>query len=138
PNNAEIARDTHFPWLPARVLDPATCRELSRAGEQALARTAHVLRAAWENRHRKPLRVWIEGTWLALGGPATLLDSAELAWCQQYFDLLETHALGTDLADMTRFETAVDKLYAAPHANGVHPVQVMTIHKSKGLEFDTV
>jgi len=138
PRNAEITRDANFPWLPGRILDPATAHHLSAAGQQVLERTAAVLQAAWETRLRKPLRLWIEGVWLALGGPATLVDSAELAWCQQYFDLLETHARGPDLADQAAFEQAVAKLYAAPSSGQANPVQVMTIHKSKGLEFDTV
>lgn len=138
PNLAEWAGNGHFPWLPGRILDPATPSELSSEGKQILERTAAVLRTAWHNRLRKPLRLWIEGTWLALGGPATLVDSVELAWCQQYFELLETHARGADLPDLDAFEQAVGKLYAAPATGFDNPVQVMTIHKSKGLEFDTV
>ncbi len=138
PEHAEISRDANFPWLPGRILDPATPGELSDAGRAALERTGTVLRAAWANRQRKPLRLWIEGLWLALGGPATLLDSVELAWCQQYFDLLEDHARGAGLEDMEAFEQAASRLYAAPATGHGNPVQIMTIHKSKGLEFDTV
>ena len=138
PEGAEISRDANFPWLPGRVLDPTVPATLSAPGREALARTAEVLRDAWRNRQRKPLRLWIEGTWLALGGPATLVDSAEVAWCQQYFDLLEAHARGATLADMATFEQAVGQLYAAPATGHRNPVRVMTIHKSKGLEFDTV
>ena len=138
PNDAELSRDADFPWLPDRVLDPMTPEALSPTGREALSRTAEVLRAAWQQRQRKPLRLWIEGVWLALGGPATLVDGAEIAWCQQYFDLLESHGRGADLPDWASFDQAVGQLYAAPTTGHRNPVQVMTIHKSKGLEFDTV
>ena len=119
---------------------------------------AGVIAAAWQQRYRKPLRTWIEGTWLALGGPAALgSDETDakiaLHQCQQYFDLLESHTRGgVTIDDWPSFQYAVDQLYAEPLAdqepvadqkpatNGSNPppLQIMTIHKSKGLEFDTV
>ncbi|KJS08945.1 MAG: hypothetical protein VR73_04085 [Gammaproteobacteria bacterium BRH_c0] len=134
----EDTGDTNFPWLPGQVFSPTVAATLSPQGQAALERTAGVLKAAWDNRLRKPLRLWVEGAWLALGGPATLISSNEMAWCQQFFDLLESHAQGASLADAEAFENAVGKLYAAPDHSHPNPVQVMTIHKSKGLEFDTV
>ena len=136
--NPENTKDTYYPWLPGQVFSATVAATLSPQGQAALTRTGAVLQAAWDNRLRKPLRLWIEGVWLALGGPATLINSNEIAWCQQFFDLLESHAQGATLADADAFENAVDKLYAAPDLSHPNPVQVMTIHKSKGLEFDTV
>ncbi len=131
-----------FYWLPDRVADPDAWQSLSASGRAAMTRCGPILDQARRNRWRHPLRAWVEGTWLALGGPATLADDTAQTWCQQYFDLLESHTRGTQLASAELFEQAVENLYAAParvaSSGAGPPVQVMTIHKSKGLEFDTV
>ncbi|MEZ0151143.1 MAG: UvrD-helicase domain-containing protein [Candidatus Reddybacter sp.] len=125
---------------------------LSTQGEKIIRRVAGVIASAWQQRYRKPLRTWIEGTWLALGGPAALGPNeaeAQIArhQCQQYFGLLESHTRGAvTIDDWPSFQHAVDQLYAEPLletatadcANHSPPLQIMTIHKSKGLEFDTV
>src|SRR5690625_5917526 len=64
---------------------------LSEAGGQALQRVLEVLEPAWRDRQRKPLRQWLDGLWLALGGPATLLEPADEDNIPSYFDLLEKH-----------------------------------------------
>ena len=111
---------------------------LSASGQACLARLMAVLEPAWRERHRKPLRTWLEGTWLALGGPALLADPGDADNLPSYFDLLEQHQLGGGLRDWDAFELAVQRLYAAPRADADPRLQVMTLHKSKGLEFDRV
>ena len=39
---------------------------------------------------------------------------------------------------LPRIQAALDKLYAAPSPSADSRLQIMTIHKSKGLEFDAV
>jgi ATP-dependent exoDNAse (exonuclease V) beta subunit len=132
--------------------------KLPAQGEKIIGRVAGVIAAAWQQRYRKPLRTWIEGTWLALGGPAALgsdetAAKVALHQCRQYFDLLESHTKGAvTIDDWPRFQYAVEQLYAEPltdqepsanqepetHDPNPAPLQIMTIHKSKGLEFDTV
>ena len=141
-----------------REISGQQAQMLSAQGEKIIGRVAGVIAAAWQQRYRKPLRTWVEGTWLALGGPAALgSDETDpkiaLHQCQQYFDLLESHTRGgVTIDDWPSFQYAVDQLYAEPLAdqepvadqkpatNGSNPapLQIMTIHKSKGLEFDTV
>ena len=111
---------------------------LSAAGKKFLARLMTVLQSALRQRRRKPLRQWIEGVWLALGGPAVLLDSNDSENAASYFALLERHDEGGGIRDWQAFDTAVQKLFAKPRADADPRLQVMTIHKSKGLEFDTV
>ena len=131
--------------------------KLSAEGEKIIGRVADVIANAWQQRYRKPLRTLIEGTWLALGGPAALGtgEDASIArhQCQQYFDLLESHSKGAvSIDDWPSFQYAIEQLYAEPladqepladdaptaSASKPAPLQIMTIHKSKGLEFDTV
>ncbi|MCH9692321.1 MAG: UvrD-helicase domain-containing protein [Gammaproteobacteria bacterium] len=109
---------------------------LSADGKQRLMQTAAILTNAWQERARKPLRIWIEGVWLSLGGPATVADKKELDNVRDFFLLLEQHDEGGVINDWQRFQQALDTLFARPGEQA--QVQVMTIHKSKGLEFDHV
>ena len=109
---------------------------LSNDGRNRLSNTATLIRTAWQNRGRKPLRVWLEGLWMALGGPATAADKRDLSNVEDFFQLLEKYDQGGQIGDWKQFEQALDKLFARPSQEA--RVQIMTIHKSKGLEFDHV
>lgn len=132
------AKDSDFPMLWQQVLLYAHIENISRPGQQALARFISVIQPALAQRQRKPLRQWIEGVWLALGGPATLLDAQDINDIPSFFALLEQHQRGGKITDWQMFNRAVNKLYAAPRQNADAKLQVMTMHKSKGLEFDHV
>ncbi|WP_346836483.1 UvrD-helicase domain-containing protein [Microbulbifer sp. SAOS-129_SWC] len=109
---------------------------LSDDGRARLQRAAAPLLLAWQQRGRKPLRAWIEGLWLALGGPASVADKSELGNVADFFHLLERFDSGGAIADWPQFYNALEKLFARPGNDA--RVQVMTIHKSKGLEFEHV
>lgn len=111
---------------------------LSGNGKMILARVVPILEQALQERYRKPLRQWIEGIWFALGGPATLLDANDQDNINSFFALLDKHQQGGSIRDWQAFNNAIDRLFAAPRADADPKLQVMTIHKSKGLEFDTV
>lgn len=111
---------------------------LSPEGKIILARVVPVLQLALKEKYRKPLRQWIEGVWLALGGPATLLDENDRDNINSFFTLLDKHQQGGSIRDWQVFNNAIERLFAAPRADADPKLQVMTIHKSKGLEFDTV
>ena len=72
--------------------------------------------------------------WMGLGGMSTV-DQTELGDVKTVFKLLGTHTATGDLDSPQEFFSALANLYASPKA-GV--VQVMTLHKAKGLEFGTV
>lgn len=111
---------------------------LSAEGKIILTRVVPVLQQALRERYRKPLRQWIEGVWFALGGPATLLDENDRDNINSFFALLDKHQEGGSIRAWPVFNTAIERLFAAPRADADPKLQVMTIHKSKGLEFDTV
>ena len=79
----------------------------------------------------------MEGAWLALGGPGCL-DDAGLVDAEAVFGLLQQLDHGGDLLPLEELEAKLCKLYAAPDPGADDSLQVMTIHKAKGLEFDTV
>lgn len=116
--------------------------QLSDEGQQIIARIAPVLLDAWQNRGRRNIRDSLEQLWLDLGGANTLMASSDLDDVRAYLDLLERWQVAGTVKDWSGFQQAVDKLYAAPvpqsDASGSKVIQIMTIHKSKGLEFDHV
>ncbi|MEX2525623.1 MAG: UvrD-helicase domain-containing protein [Gammaproteobacteria bacterium] len=120
------------------ILDEACVQALSEAGRGRLLRLRPVLQAALRDRQRLSLSRWVESVWLRIGGPATLNSETDLENARSFFDLLEQFDDGGDLKDRDGFMEQVSSLYAAADIHADDHLQIMTIHKAKGLEFDTV
>ncbi|ODS23382.1 hypothetical protein AB835_09175 [Candidatus Endobugula sertula] len=136
----------HWPLLISRILDIAQqdgiIHHLSSAGQKKLQRFARVISTALAQQKRHSLRHWIHGIWLALGGPGLLINIHDKENVNTFLALLDHYEQGGTITRWQDLEQAVNELYAKPtisdKENSVPPVQIMTIHKSKGLEFDTV
>ncbi|MGH8496452.1 MAG: UvrD-helicase domain-containing protein [Gammaproteobacteria bacterium] len=128
----------HAPQLTIRECMRESAGRLSADGAARLERVQSILAGQLAERGRFMLRDWVEQTWLALGGPATLTQRSDLANAAAYFDLLQKLEDGGDLADPGALESALENLYAAPDPLADDKLQLMTIHKAKGLEFDVV
>lgn len=110
---------------------------LSVDGSQQLERIRPVLKHAIQQKGRVGLRQMVESAWLALGGPA-VVDASGLSDAEQLFRLLEQLDTGGDLLCFDDLQRGLSRLYASPDPAARPNLQVMTIHKAKGLEFDTV
>ncbi len=124
--------------LLAGLRDPARLERLSPDGRERLARCMAVLEPALAQQGRKPLRRWVEGVWLALGGPACAAAPRDLADAQVFFARLDDLARGPELPDLEALDLALAELKASADAEAGESLSLMTIHKSKGLEFDVV
>jgi ATP-dependent helicase/nuclease subunit A len=122
----------------ARMMDPGVVARLTPDGQTRAARLVEALAEAREQRGRGALRRRIEGAWLQLGGPASVQERTDLDDVRVYLDLVEKLERGGDLDDLAGLENELAKLYALPDVHATERLQVMTIHKAKGLEFDTV
>jgi ATP-dependent exoDNAse (exonuclease V) beta subunit len=111
---------------------------LSVEGRARLERTRAALETAIGRRGRAPLRSWIEAAWLDLGGPACLREPADEEDAGAFFQLLEENDQGGDIPDFADFERQLAALYAEPDPTAGDKLQILTMHKAKGLEFDTV
>ncbi len=108
---------------------------LSEDGQQRAARVLAVLEDALRGRHRQvSLAQWVERSWITLGG-RDCVDRAGYANVQAFFAMLEQ--LGPEA---TGLEDQIIELCAQPDpaASERCGVQLMTIHKAKGLGFDVV
>jgi ATP-dependent exoDNAse (exonuclease V) beta subunit len=116
---------------------------LSEDGAARLRRTAEVMKQAlavrFEGLHGASFSQWIERTWRSLGG-AKCVDAAGYENVQVFFAMLDTVA-PDGMACLTKeFELEMERLYAQPdpRVSERAGVQLMTIHKAKGLGFDVV
>ena len=112
-------------------------RQLSPDGYQRLLHVRKIMEEALAHRGRMGISRWVQGVWLMLGGPSCLWKSGDVRDAQTFFDLIEKIEVSGQFST-EQLALEVEKLYAAPDANASDKLQFMTIHKSKGLEFDTV
>ncbi|HEY9181958.1 MAG TPA: UvrD-helicase domain-containing protein, partial [Gammaproteobacteria bacterium] len=114
---------------------------ISRLGADGQARVqsfAAAVEHAFEMRGHTTLSSWIERTWIELDGPACLDDEAERSSAEQFFALLGGAETGGDLDDPALLQAALDTVQQQADAPRERGVEIMTMHRAKGLEFDTV
>ncbi|HWP94165.1 MAG TPA: UvrD-helicase domain-containing protein [Gammaproteobacteria bacterium] len=130
--------DTTIPDRLAAVLaTPEAAPGLTADGRARLARVAPLLLAAIAA-PRGSLRERVEGLWLALGGPAAVLEERDLDDARACLELLGRATYGAEVPDLAALEAQLAHLHAAPDPAADERLQLMTIHKAKGLEFDVV
>ena len=110
---------------------------MSENGQRRLAHLRDIVAEALAEQGRMPVRRWVESVWRMLDGPACLNAPGELDDCLAYFALLEQLENAGRL-ELETLEAEVTRLYASPDPGADDRLQFMTLHKSKGLEFDTV
>ncbi|MCP4089071.1 MAG: UvrD-helicase domain-containing protein, partial [Gammaproteobacteria bacterium] len=79
----------------------------------------------------------IEGCWLTLDGPC-YIEENDIQAVALYLDLLSSLSTGGSIKNSEDLQEQLDQLYAPVSANANPNLHLMTIHKSKGLQFDTV
>ncbi len=129
--------------LPMLDLIALNSLQLESSSRQRLDRTMAVLRRALDARPRQSqassFSEWIERTWHALGGHLCL-HATEIENIEVFFSLLDT--VSPDGAQVLNgeFQQQLDRLFAQPDPSVSEScgVQLMTIHKAKGLGFDVV
>ncbi|HTJ30659.1 MAG TPA: 3'-5' exonuclease, partial [Acidobacteriaceae bacterium] len=142
------ADDTHILATPVPTLLESRLpllladNQFSPASAAAANRLARVLAEAQNRRAEAAtltLGTWLESIWKALGGPATANAEAR-ANLDLFWKTLDTLPSGEAALLSAELDSALDGLYALPDpaASSDHGVQLMTIHQSKGLEFEIV
>ena len=126
------------------IFDTSIFAQLSEHGRATLSRVVPILKRAWQQRGHRPLRSLLESCWRDLGGDYTLISAQDAVDLQSYLDLIETWDDVGLVRNWPSFERAVEALYAYPVTSSEssqinsNRIKIMTIHKSKGLEFDHV
>lgn len=120
--------------IPAALRLPEITTSLTQDGQARILRLTEALDGLEKSSRGDELAWKARALWMGLGGMSTV-DQTELGDVKTVFKLLGTHTATGDLDSPQEFFSALANLYASPKA-GV--VQVMTLHKAKGLEFGTV
>ncbi|MBL8518644.1 MAG: UvrD-helicase domain-containing protein [Betaproteobacteria bacterium] len=111
---------------------------LSPEGEARAVKLVDALAPVLADARRGALRGRVERAWRRLGGPATVDPQGGLEDAALYLDHLATEEEAGTLPDLVAFEQSLAQLFAAPDPTADERLVVMTLHKAKGLEFDTV
>ncbi len=134
-----LAGDDRDGTIPALLADPARLAELSPDGAARVLRLQSALQPASAGRGRRSLGGWLKSAWLALGGPATVEDASDLVNAELLFEALDRlESESGAWPEVSDIEASVEHVRASPVGRDDAPVQIMTIHKAKGLEFDVV
>jgi ATP-dependent helicase/nuclease subunit A len=105
--------------------------------QRRIGRLREVLARALERRGREPPADWLESVWVQLGAPDAY-GSEELEDARAFFSALAERAAAGEWRGPDDFPALLQDLFSAARGPGEHAVQIMTIHRAKGLEFDHV
>jgi ATP-dependent helicase/nuclease subunit A len=120
-------------WL----IDPSPPAAIGASGAQALRRCAPLLLEAAAGAGRIELAALLEATWLALGGPASCADAAALRDAENFLLALSERQFEGHWNEAA-IDLLTDSLYAQGESDARDAVEVLTIHRAKGLEWDVV
>lgn len=126
------------PFLLARWLEGGGVSTSILSADEArrLRRAATILLDTGNRSGAVPFAAWLEQCWQRLGGSEVHASVEDQSDAERFFRLIETLAPygGLDVAEL---DARLEGLYASSGGDGP-AVEVMTIHKSKGMEFDEV
>ena len=107
---------------------------LERDAAHRLARLTASL-ARWLPRlYEEAPRTVPEAVWLECGAPAAYAEPNALEQAERFFDLVDQ--LGAEGLDAEQLHLQAARLFASDSASA--QLQILTVHKAKGLEFDHV
>jgi ATP-dependent exoDNAse (exonuclease V) beta subunit len=91
---------------------------------------------------RQPLTEVVGAIWEGVNGPAavcTRFGPAGVENCRRFLKILTDAEAGIPEETLSRLNLLLETAYAPPDPLSVRsPVQIMTVHRAKGLEFDVV
>lgn len=123
--------------LYSALLCHAEIPDLSADAVLRLQRVVPLLSAARQHWQSLPLADLLEQLWIELGGPACLDDTSMFDNIDDFLRLVEAASQHGDIRDIHQFEAQLRKRHGSAQETGVR-LQIMTMHKAKGLEFDHV
>lgn len=125
--------------LPLLAQDAARRERMSSEMRERLDRVMAALIAPHPARvHPSALSERVRSVWYTLGGPACLSGEDNDAIAEAYFTALATHAPRGGNAAVAALEAALARAKVPAPPTTDQRLQVLTMHKAKGLEFDCV
>jgi ATP-dependent exoDNAse (exonuclease V) beta subunit len=131
-----LAGSNHHATIWSLMQNDEIINRLSCDGQARLKHVREIFTEAFATQGRINVSRWIRGIWLMLNGTACLWEQSDIVDVQAFFACLDNLDRSNQFSP-ERMVTEITKLFAMPDSQGEN-LQMMTIHKSKGLEFDTV
>lgn len=116
--------------------DESRLATLSKLGRDLTQTAREKLTSIIATNRVQTLRDRVERGWLTLGGPALLSDNTVVENIYRYLNVLGNLEVAGSLADVAELELTLDQERVSSDANA--RLQVMTMHRAKGLQFDHV
>ncbi len=133
-----IANATQSDSVWKSLLDFEKIEALSEEGRIRLQKFVPLLQFWFSERQRQDLSQSLRGLWIALGGPQCYTQPHFLNDIDKVLALIKNFTVGLSKPNIKELEMRLSELYADISNEKSGSVELMTIHKSKGLEFDLV
>ena len=113
---------------------------ISAQAAQTLPQFVPAMQFAITSRYKRSLRQSVEAAWGLLRGINCCRNELEFSCVQRFFTLLSEQEVAGGLEDIFAFEEKVGSTFIPSPETGSQPckLELLTMHKSKGLEFDHV
>jgi len=109
---------------------------LSADGRTRAGRILSITQASAAQQGRLPMAQWLENAWRSLGAPL-YLTLHQCSNVEAFFELLTACEERGETVDAMLLQERLDDLCSPESTAAVH-VEISTIHKAKGLEWDVV
>jgi len=131
-----LVNDAPHATVLSLLKDEARVQALSDYGKQAVQRFLSLIEPYLSIDRSSALHARVEKAWFALGGPALMKDVNAVTHVYDFFDALSKLEIGGTIADVAELMNVLDVERVSTTVAA--PVQIMTMHKAKGLQFDHV
>lgn len=112
--------------------------DLQQNTKQRLRRIVPILYNILNQQGRLPLAKWIKTAWINLGGLYCLSNNEETHDVDAFFQFVDNKIAQQEPIDFYNLENELAKHYTHTPQKSADTVEIMTIHKAKGLEYDHV
>ncbi len=113
-------------------------QNLQQSATPRLRRVTSVLQQAMQQIGRHAIDVIVRSTWEELGGPQCLADATAVLEADAFFNMLAKVNTRREIYTPGFLDTQLQKLFLQNTTLDPLAIQIMTMHKAKGLEFDVV
>lgn len=117
--------------------NPEYWQALTTAGQKRVNHWCQAVDYALNHHGRLSIVEWIENTWQYLNGPSCIRNIYEQQASQQFINCLSL-ACQQQQFSWDQFQPLLEGQYLKAPQSNTAQLTIMTIHKSKGLEFDAV
>tara|TARA_R110002126_G_scaffold135987_4_gene280441 strand:- start:92545 stop:95802 length:3258 start_codon:yes stop_codon:yes gene_type:complete len=133
---ANYDSDNSFIW--EVINNQEVTANLTKDGQKRVANFITCFEKALNNRYLVKFYLLIKTLWNDLNGSIFIKSKEELDIINEFFDVISSFEKNNSILNPDEFYSKLEKLYFSPKDNQSSNIQIMTIHKSKGLQFDHV